>query len=288
MKSVSAPLQALLSSGRFITTNLYTLTLLDGTVIRLTSAPDFDAQGGGHTFIHDAFAVERGTIKQAVGIEVDSVDVTVTAKMTDTVLGLPIPHFVRNGGFNGARMLIQRAYFAIDTSGNVNTTATGVIYSFEGRVADPQPSRTQVAFKLVADTELLNKMVPINTITPSCMNILYDGRCGKVKADFTHAGTVIIASKTAVACGLSQPDNYYRLGTLTFTSGQNAGAMRTVKSYSVGHFTLASPFDYPPAAGDTFVAVAGCDLSESTCDGTFDNLTNRRAFKWVPVYEENL
>ncbi|ASF46993.1 baseplate hub domain-containing protein [Methylovulum psychrotolerans] len=288
MKSVSAPLQSLLASGRFITANLYTLTLLDGTAIRLTSAPDFDAVWDGHAFIHDSFAVERDTIKQAIGIEVDNVSVTLTTRRDKTLQGLPLPHFVRIGGFRGARMLIQRAYFAVNNGGNVNVAATGVIYSFEGRVAEPKPSRTQVAFNVVADTELLNKMVPLNTITPSCLNILFDGRCGKNKADFSHTGTVTTASKKALVCGLSQPDNYYRFGTVTFTSGQNAGAMRTVQAYSVGHFVFAKAFDYTPGPGDSFIAVAGCDLSEAVCGGTFDNLAHRRTFKFVPVYEENL
>jgi len=288
MKSVTADLYNLLATGRYMTANLYTLTLLGGVAMRVTDAPDFDAVWSGNSFSHDLLALERGSIRQGIGIEVDSVDMTLLIKAGATLNGLPIPHFVRNGGFNGARMLVQRGYFPISAVGNVNTTATGVIFSFEGRLADARASRTQVTFRLVADTELLNKMVPLNTITPHCMNQVFDGRCGKTKADFTRIGTVATASKTAIACGLAEADGYYSLGTVRFTGGQNAGAMRTVKTYTTGHFVLASAFEYTPEPGDTFEAVAGCDLSAGVCLGTFNNLANRRAFPWVPVYEESL
>jgi hypothetical protein len=288
MKAVSPALTTLLASGRFMTAHLYTLTLLNGTAYRVTDAPDFDASWNSQAFGCTGLTLERGTITQNIGIEVDSVDVTLTTGTTETLQGLPIPHFVRNGGFNGARLLIQRAFFAIDSGGNVDTTATGVIFAFEGRIAEPSPSRTQVIFKVVADTELLNKQVPLNTITQSCMNLVYDGRCGKSRAAYSHNSTVTTASKTHIACALTQPDGYYANGTVTFTSGQNAGAKRTVKAYTTGLLTLSSGFDFVPQAGDSFTAVAGCDLSDTVCNSRFANLANRRALPWVPVYEENL
>jgi hypothetical protein len=288
MKTVTPELTALLASRRFLTANLYTLTLLNGTAYRVTDAPDFDASWNNQAFSYTGLTLARGTVTQSIGIEVDSVDVTLTTGATETLQGLPIPHFVRNGGFNGARLLIQRAFFAIDSGGNVSPTATGVIFTFEGRVAEPSPSRTQVTFKVVADTELLNKQVPLNTITASCMNVVYDGRCGKSRDDYSHKGTVATASNAHIACGLTQPDGYYDNGTVAFTSGQNAGAKRTVKAYTAGLLTLSTGFDFAPAAGDSFTAVAGCDLSAAVCASRFGNLPNRRALPWVPVYEENL
>lgn len=288
MKYVTPELKALLDSGAFVTANLYTLTLQDGTVILTTSQPDYAVVWSGNTFSHDGLSLEHGSIRQSVGIEVDNVDMTLLLNDTDNLQGLPVPHFVRNGGFNSARCLIQRGYFAKDAGGNVNPHAVGVIFRFEGRVTEPQSGRTQVLFKLVADTELLNVMMPRNTITQSCMNLLYDGRCGKQKADYSHNGTIISATKTTISCSLSQADDYFSLGTIRFTSGQNIGVLQSVKKYTAGQFLLSRALEVTPAVGDTFVAVAGCDLSETTCQSRFNNLPNRRAFKYVPVYEENL
>ena len=288
MKFVSSELNALLDSGSFITAVLYTLTLQDGTVVRVTSMADYAVVWQGHTFSHDDLSLEYSSIRQAVGIEVDNVDVTLHLNKSETLQGLAVPYFVRNGGFNGARLLIQRAYLSRDDSGNINPVAVGVIFRFEGRVTEPQGSRTQVDFKVVADTELLNNLLPRNTTSASCMNLLYDARCSLNKAAYSHNGAVTAATKMSLSCGLTHTNDFYTHGTVTFTSGQNAGARRTVKKYTTGNFVFSRAFEYVPQADDTFIAVAGCDLSEATCAARFDNLANRRAFKHIPVYEENL
>jgi uncharacterized phage protein (TIGR02218 family) len=165
----------------------------------------------------------------------------------------------------------------------------GVIHLFEGRVEEPMASRTQVTLKLHSDLELLNIEMPRNIVRPGCGNDLYDARCGLVKASFTVSSTTSTSStKTQILCSLAQAAGYFDLGTIEFTSGQNSGVKRTIKSYTSGEINLSSPLPYTPVPGDTFDAAPGCDKTESRCDTIFNNKANRRAFPYVPVPEASL
>lgn len=291
MKPITPELRALLDSGRYVQGDLYTLTLPGGQIMRKTSLSGLAVTWDGQVFAFDGLHIERGTITSKLhkgNLDVDNVDITLRYTPSETWGGLPVPHFIRNGGLDGARLLIQKFFCARDASGNTNPVATGVIFLFEGKVSGPKPGRMQTTLTLVADTGLLSVNVPRETINLNCMNTHYDTHCGLLEADFTHASTVVTATKLALTTTMPQPDTYFAQGRVVFTSGANNGAVRTIKKFTGGVLVLAYPLDFTPQAGDTFNAVAGCDLSEPTCDGRFDNLPNRRCFKFVPPYEENL
>lgn len=292
MKIVTSELKALLDSGRYVQGDLFTLTLPSGTIVRHTSLSGLAVTWSGQAYAFDGLQIERGTITSKLhrgSLDVDNVEVTLRYTPSETLGGLPVPHFIRNGGLDGARLFIQKFFCAKDSAGNTSPVVTGVIFLFEGRVSGrPKPGRMQATLTLVADTERLNVNVPLETINLNCMNTHYDTRCGLLEADFTRDGTVVTATKLALYTDMPQADNYFAQGRVVFTSGANNGAVRTVKKFTGGNFVLAYPLDFTPEVGDTFNAVAGCDLSEPTCDGRFDNLPNRRCFKFVPPYEENL
>lgn len=292
MKTVTPELKTLLDTGRYKQAELYTLTLASGEIIRVGTLSGMALNWGGNAFAPNGFNFERGTISSKLhrgNLDVDNVDMTIFYKAGNLLAGIPVPQFIRNGGLNGARLLIQKAFCSVDASNNTNPAVVWVIFLFEGRVSKPRPGvRMSCSFTVIADTEKLSVNVPKETINLNCMNTHYDGRCGLSEAAFTHAATITSASRTVLNTGLSQPDDYFSKGRIVSTSGENTGVMRTVKRFAGGQFVLASPLPYQPAVGDTFDAIAGCDLSDPTCNGRFDNLPNRRAFKHIPVYEENL
>ncbi|MCX8254020.1 MAG: phage BR0599 family protein [Beijerinckiaceae bacterium] len=72
-------------------------------------------------------------------------------------------------------------------------------------------------------------------------------------------------------------------GTITFTSGANAGVSATVKSVAAGaSLTLAYPLQAAPAPGDAFTVYQGCDHRLTTCQSQFANQANFRGFPFVP------
>jgi len=256
---------------------LFTITLANGDVLRLTSAPDFDVQWAGHTF-NRQYAIAVGDVTSSVGVDVDEIDVTLYVRPDDRIYGLTLPQFTHNRGFDFAQFLIQRAFM------NTPGVPVGVVHYFEGQLSEPAPSSTLIAMKASSDMILLNQMLPRNTITPSCSNVLFDTLCGVTRSAFTHTGTAQAGStKTGVFSGLGQADGYFTQGTVLFTSGDNAGAKRTVKRHASGLIVPAYPFYYPVAVGDEFEAVAGCNRLRTTCKDKFDNEDNIRIFQKVPT-----
>lgn len=278
MRASTPELRDLLASKQAMIADLFTIALLDGTVLTLTSAPDFDVHWRGNAYTR-TYTMERGDIVSSVGVEVDEIELTLTVKPEDVLHGMSVPAFIHNGGFDGARVLIERAFMA------VQGVPVGVIHLFEGSVQQPAPARTRITLTVSSDLIWLNQMVPRNTITPGCGNILFDGRCGLSRAPYTHAGTVQAgSSKNSLVTTLPQADGYYTLGSVTMTSGNNAGAQRSVKLHNQDRLVPSYPFYYPVMAGDTFTATAGCDKTRAMCSSAkFNNAAHMRLFPFVPT-----
>lgn len=284
MKNAPPELVDLLASGRFVFAELFTLTQVDGTVYRRTDA-DVDIPWAGNTFLAAGPVIERGNIRHATGVEVDTMNLTILADYAEHLIaGLPYPHYARNGGFDGTRVLVQRAYMA-----DWNAAPVGVLIKFSGRVSDVTPSRTKISLVVKSDLELLNVKMPRNIYQAPCLHTLFDGGCGLSKASFVAAGSAASGSTTArIACGLAQAAGWFDQGTITFTGGANAGVTRTVKSYVPGLLTVSLPLPAVPSPGDTFNAYPGCDRTQATCAAKFSNVANFRATPYVPIPETAL
>jgi hypothetical protein len=65
---------------------------------------------------------------------------------------------------------------------------------------------------------------------------------------------------------LSQASGYFTLGVITFTSGENAGVSRSIKTYSQsgGVVDVTAPLPAVPAVGDAFTISPGCSLALSS------------------------
>ena len=72
---------------------------------------------------------------------------------------------------------------------------------------------------------------------------------------------------------------------MTFTSGNNNGIRRTVRTYSPGQILLVTRLPFVPQSGDTFQIVPGCDKREATCLEKFSNTAHYRGFPFVPPPE---
>ena len=84
---------------------------------------------------------------------------------------------------------------------------------------------------------------------------------------------------------VSNPTGYFDQGTIQFTSGPNAGQIRTIRSQVGGVITVVLGLLEPPNDGDTFIAYPGCDRTRATCSAKFSNLLRHRGFKDVPIPE---
>ena len=138
------------------------------------------------------------------------------------------------------------------------------------------------------DRELLNVNLPRHVYQGQCVHTLYDAGCGLIAANFTVTGAVTSNTTAAsVNCNLtSQAVGYFSLGTMTFTTGPNAGASRAIKRHpSSGVLVPAFPWRYTPANGNQFTAKPGCDRLLATCNTKFSNTARIRIYPYIPTPE---
>jgi uncharacterized phage protein (TIGR02218 family) len=163
----------------------------------------------------------------------------------------------------------------------------GKVHRFQGTITEIQEGgRTQIPVVVKSDLFLLNVKLPRNVYQPTCRRVLYAAGCEVSKMTYGANSTTLAGStQSTILTTLSQAIGWFSLGTITFTTGLNAGISRTVKSYSAGVFTFALPLPYPPGVGDSLTAYAGCDRMQSTCQAKFNNLLNFSAEPYIPAAE---
>ncbi|MBV8061451.1 MAG: DUF2163 domain-containing protein [Alphaproteobacteria bacterium] len=285
MKSASTALINYLNTGKqFIMSDLYTITLVGGSVLRYCDA-DISITYGGNLF--SKFNIARDGIKTSIGVQVDEVKITVNPSSSDLINGQPWGAAVWSGALDGAQVKLERLF--MPTWGD---TSLGTIVMFSGHVSQVTPSRTEIGISVKSELELFDTQIPRDMFQSGCLNTLYDPICSLNKASFAVTGTVAssgLLSTVTVVANMSQADGYFSLGTIQFTSGANSGLSRSVRTGSassgVTTFALMNALPNVPAAGDTFTAWPGCDKLQSTCTGKFSNVVNFRGFPYVPSPE---
>lgn len=286
MKTVSAGFKSMLSSAQaLMVADLYTITLLSGTVLYYTSAP-IDITYGGNTFLHAAESntvpgMGRGAIKLAIGLQVESLQVDIIYDADTRVMGKTPGAFANAGGFDGARVKVDKFLTA-----SLSDTTNGIVNLFTGTVSDVSAGSGKVTLNVSSDLVYLNAAFPRNYFLPQCNHALFDAGCTLNKASFAVSASTTSGTATTITdTALTQADGYFALGYVVITSGANAGLVRTVRSFSAGVLTLLYPLPGACAAGDTFTAYPGCDKLQNTCSSKFANLPHFRGFPFVPTPE---
>ena len=284
MKSANGSLISMLANNdQFLMAELLTFTLSTGDVYRWTTA-DIDIVYGGNTYKSGSSLIKRGTIKSVIGVEVDTLTITFYPSQTDTISNIKLSTAILSFGFfDQAKVELRKVFVSDWASGHV----VGDLILFMGSVSDIIGQGTQIDVSVKSKMEILNAQVPRNVYQPSCMNAVYDTMCQANKAAVTVSGTVVNGRISGVdTFDTSYADGYFNQGVVTFTSGQNIGIKRTIKTYySWGAFNVALPFPFAPAPGDTFTMFPGCDGTMSTCQNKFSNLIHFRGTPFIPVPE---
>ena len=276
MKTASTALINLLAANTsLLMADLLTITPLKGSALYLTSA-DIDIVSG-QTFSSKGIQFKRSKISSAVGVKVDALDLSLYGNTGTLVAGQGLMAAAVAGVFDGAIIRLDRAF--MQTWGSV----VGTLLQFLGTVGQVDVGRTEVRINVNSQIELLNIHMPRNVWQPGCINTLYDSACGLVRtavAGSTSGGS----TAQIINSNLTNPDNYFNLGYVTYTSGVNSGITRTIKSSlnAGGQIMLMNSFPSAPSTLDTFNAFHGCDKQQATCNG-YGNLARYRGFPYIPA-----
>jgi uncharacterized phage protein (TIGR02218 family) len=129
------------------------------------------------------------------------------------------------------------------------------------------------------------------TFQAGCDAALGDARCGIDLENAIYKGTGVVTDvlrdRAFMASGLAGFDaGWFTSGTLTWSSGLNAGRVTEVLSHgladAIATLTLLEAPVRAIAEGDGFVARAGCDKRIATCSAKFANVANFRGFPNIP------
>ncbi len=300
MRAVNAGLAAYLDAN----TNgeirhLVTITPQGGSPVRWTDAPydlsivrparpNDPESAGAQTYGSGVGAptqplVRVGPIRSVVGLEVTKTPLALLCGELATWNGVRLPLAASQRAFDLASVKIERVFGSpsVDTS-------LGCMHVFEGRVGAVKPSSSLVMLDVESGIADLSIEIPRRVYQPGCPWVLFDARCGLVKATYTVTGTVAAgATTTTVPSNRTEADDYFGLGVLTFTSGVLNGIARavTVFAHTSGVFTLDRPLPSAPANGDTFSVYPGCDKRISTCKTKFTNGLKFGGFPRIPQNE---
>ncbi|MBB4200685.1 hypothetical protein CCR94_21535 [Rhodoblastus sphagnicola] len=281
MKSAPAALISYLNALRptsdapLLTAECFTIWLSTGTVLTYTDL-DRPVAINGFTYLANSVLISGLKYRASCGVNVDSQQVTLFARATDTIGGIPFLQAMQQGLLDCAEIQREKVFFS-----DWNTPIGSVIL-FKGRVAQIDSiGRSSAQITVASDLVLLDIDMPRNVYQADCQHVLYDAQCGLAAGTYSTAGAVG-AGSTQTMIAWSAATAAYQQGTIAFTSGANTGADVTIKAASNGSLILSYPLPYPPATGDTFVATYGCDRTMNTCKSRFNNLGKFRGFPFVP------
>lgn len=282
MRAAPAVLIAYLNSLRLqsdsqsLVADCYTFSLRTGLILTYTNA-DVPISLNGTIFVANSVLVDGLKFKCEVGFNVDQQQITLSARQTDTIGGIPILQAIRNGVLDGAEIQRERAFLT-----SWAATPVGSVILFKGRVGTvDNVGRTSAQITVNSDLVLLDVDMPRNLYAPNCQHVLFDFGFSLVKSAFGALGSVG-AGSTNTVINWPGASAAYGQGTLTFTTGVNTGVTANVKAATSSAVTISCPLSSAPAVGDAFMVYQGCDHTKATCASKFNNLANFRGFPYVP------
>lgn len=292
MISTTPPsLAAWLASARnALVFDAYTLVGTVGTVARWIDA-DFDftvPETLPRAFVRGP-VFKRGTVKQSVGLSVDSLSFTLypQARGSDVMFGAQtLLAAAQNGTLRGATLQLERFVFDATTE-----DYQGCWTEFAGTLAVKNTAGGIIKADVLSELNLLDTPMPRDVYQSQCKNQVFDTDCGLARAAWQVTGSVNVpgtgtSARSTFGTALGQPAGWFNQGTVQFTSGANAGIKRTVKNFTGGAFTFALPWPAAIAAADAFVALPGCNrsLDDAGC-AKFNNRARYRGEPFIPQPE---
>jgi uncharacterized phage protein (TIGR02218 family) len=279
MKQASAVLVALLAGEQFTMADLYTFTLVGGSVLRYSAAPTALNVGGNVFALGPKF--ERSKVSVQVGTQVDELEIKVYCDTTDLIGSTSFLQAAWQGELDGALLQLERAFMPV-----YSDTSPGTVVLFAGRISDIDCSRTGIDLKCRSHLELLNIQMPRRLWQASCTHIFGGPMCQFNRASLAVTFSATANSTTTVIQGAPTSATPFAQGTIVGFSGANAGQSRTITAFASGvSVTVKLPFLSPVAIGDQFRLLPGCDRTLATCTTAFNNAVHFGGFPFIPTPE---
>jgi uncharacterized phage protein (TIGR02218 family) len=280
VKAASPALIALLNSNtQFIMADLYTFTLVGGSVLRYSSAPTAVVANGFTFALGPKF--ERSQTRTVIGTQVDELDIRAYPEETDLIGAIPWMQACWQGQLDGALLQLERAFMP-----SYGVTTPGTVVLFAGRISDIDCSRTCIDMKCRSHLELLNIQMPRRLWQASCSHVFGDAMCQFDRASLALTFAAAAGSTGTLIQGAPSSSTPFAQGTIVGVSGVNAGQTRTITGFTSGSVVAVKlAFLATPSAGDGFRLLPGCDHSVATCTSVFANAVHFGGQPYIPTPE---
>lgn len=300
MRSIPSALLADLQSDATSLAFLWSITMADGRMIRgtehdqdITIPATGDSPPDPNAGVYYAVAnVTLGDVVSNTDLSVDNLEVTgaLAPKLGDsdglaTVLDVSVDD-IESGLLDRAVVTVLICNWRDPNHGYMVVKG-----GFLGAINHDSDGKYTTEVRGL--TQLLAQTI-IRTFSSSCNVVKFgDARCKFDVSSATITGTVSADTsgnrqQFAVELDPGSPISgfSYRGGTLTFTSGANAGFEREAKTdpnANSGIIQFWEQFPETVQAGDTFTLSPGCDRQKATCRDVYNNLVNNRAYgQFIP------
>ena len=278
MKTASAALISFLGSYQpFIGADLYTITLFDGTVTRLTSLdrnvtytganslqPDF----GTHIYLSLGQTgagqpmIQRSALSMAVGLNPSKIDLEIFSAPGALIEGQAILTGIAQGKWVNANVFVRRAFILPgDVPANWNTpvptnlggAGDGTLLWFNGYVGKVSELGPLNAKMEVRDLLwYLNRPLPKNLFGPGCYHKLFDAGCTLSASSYTATGSPLTGStSTVVNTNLTNDQN------VPSAPSSAPGMSSAVTKYALPAVTYYAQVTYVTALGETVPSPVG-------------------------------
>ena len=270
MRTLAAGLAAHLASGATTLCNCWKLAPINGAPLGFTDH-DRDVAFDGVTYEAQA-GFDASEIESSLGLSVDNLEAA--GAMESSQLD---GEKLRGGYFDHAAIEIWRVNWQ---------DASQRLLIRKGHLGEVTHGGAGFTAEVRGLSHILNQARG-RVFQFGCDAALGDARCGVniETAAFRVNGTIVGVeeNRRLIVSGLDGfEDGWFSQGTLTWTSGLNAGRFEEVKFHGGNVVELWQAAGFAVSAGDAFVIRAGCDKQFSTCKAKFFNTDNFRGFPHLP------
>lgn len=162
----------------------------------------------------------------------------------------------------------------------------------EGTLGDATQGLNGFVTEIITPGATMRQKPLLDVYTPGCPYKLGDSRCGfdldTLEVTGSVTGLTIPNSPNSankrvfIDSSRSEADDFFELGEVTWTSGDNNGLSVEVKDFTGTTFVLWRSLLKPIQIGDTYTAKPGCDKTVDTCKTKFNIFVNYGGFPDVP------
>lgn len=244
--------QQALPDSQMAIAEIFTLELENGDTLRYTSA-DADIEWDGDVYSASGPIIEGLKYNASVGLDIDQQEITVSVNYASpvqpTIDGVPMMEALAMGLMDGCHIQRDWVFF----SDRVGGTAVGAITRYRGIFVEVRPGRLEARVTVANSLVMLNQDMPRRTFSPTCQHLFGGSLCQVALLGSTTWSSTTTSGSTPAVIHTKAASTVQIGGTLTFTSGPNAGQSRQIVLGNEGISVTVSPaFSSTPGVGNTF------------------------------------